>query len=394
MDRGSIPKTEQEIRNLIRSYARAGINIVYPEVIFNGYSAYPSSYLVQKDLWNGIDMLGILIDESHKCGIEVHPWVWVFRVGNVNDKGGILTRHPDWVALNKDGQPLSERGGYWLCPSHPAARRLLMRAIEELVQKYNVDGVQLDYIRFDYQDPVPTCYCERCRRKFMEEHGIDPINIEDLTKLSIAWHMWRENLINTFVRDVNKELKSIKPEIKVSAAVFPDPKDARLNVLQNWQHWAANGWLDFLAPMSYTGGAKDFQRQICKAAESIGYLSFLAPGIGMFYLGKDPNQMIEQISISRTSPVAGVSLFASAYLDENHLKMLELGPFRKRATLPFRNSLEQAKRLLSGVKSKLVTSHATESLREASHDLWLAKHITDNVLFRSNLPEYVEPQPP
>ena len=57
MDRNSIPKTEKGIRGLIKDYAKAGINLVHPEVIFNGYSAYPSEYLTHKDLWNGIDML-------------------------------------------------------------------------------------------------------------------------------------------------------------------------------------------------------------------------------------------------------------------------------------------------------------------------------------------------
>lgn len=394
MDRKSIPKTEKGIRELIRSYAKAGINIVYPEVIFNGYSAYPSSYLTQMDLWDGIDMLGILIDEAHKCGIEVHPWVWVFRVGNINDMGGILKRHPDWAAVNKEGKILSERGGYWLCPSHPAVRRLLMRAITELAVKYPVDGIQLDYIRFEYQEPVPTCYCDRCRRKFMEEHGIDPMKIEDFTNQAVIWHMWRENLVNTFVRDVSCELRKTRQNLKVSAAVFPDAKGARLSVLQDWLHWAVNGWVDFLAPMSYTRGAVDFQRTVSKAVESVGFFSFLAPGIGLFFLDRNPEKMIEQISISRDSGVAGVSLFASAYLDEKHLKALAVGPFRKKAGLPFRASLEQVKRIMSEVKRKLKATASSDVLKEASHELGLAKQITDNALFWSKAPEYVEPKPP
>jgi len=394
MDRNSIPKTEQGIRKLVRDYAGAGINIIFPEVVFNGYSAYPSSYLTEMNLWGGVQALDILIDEAHKQGIEVHPWVWVFRVGNANDKGGILTRHPEWAALGKDGKPISDGRGYWLCPSNPAVRHLLIRAITELAQKYAVDGIHLDYIRFDYEDPVPKCYDQGCRQKFEAEYGVDPQAIEPWTKSWLEWHMWREELINTFVRDVSKALRAIRPEIKISAAVVPDPQDSRLSVLQNWLHWAANGWVDFIAPMSYTSSTQDFESTVAKAAEQTGVLTFLAPGIGLLYLPKDPARMLEQVSASRRLPVAGVTLFASAYLDKQHLDALAAGPFRRRASLPFRSPETQAKKLLSHAQHLLSAADSPDQLDQASREVAYAKHIMDYLVYRRNLKEEVKPSPP
>lgn len=393
MDRKSIPKTAQGIRELVRKYAKAHINTLYPEVIFNGYSAYKSSYLTQNDLWDGIDMLGIIIDEAHKRGMEVHPWVWVFRVGNKDDKGGILSRHPNWAALNKDGKSLSESGGYWLCPSNLAVRRLLLGAIRELAQKYPVDGIHLDYIRFENQSPVPYCYDEGCRSRFKEENGIDPLDIEPFTEPVVTWHLWRENQINTFVAQVRDELLKVRPDIKLSAAVAADPEKSRLDYLQDWRHWAVNEWLDFAAPMTYTGDYYYFLSEVCNAKSTTGVWTLFAPGIGL-HLQADPNPMLDQVQIARTVPVSGVSLFASSYLDEGRLKALAEGPFRKPAELPFKDPIKAAKRLISSANDKLEKSETVGNVMEASLELEVARNILDTFCMRSDNVGYLAPMRP
>jgi len=390
MDRGSIPKTEQGIRNLIWSYAKAGINVVHPEVIYYGYSAYPSSYLTQKDLWNGVDMLGILIDEAHKRGIEVHPWVWVFCTGNQTDKGGIYPQHPDWAMTDKAGSDHTEKGSYWLNPCSTAVRHLLLSAIKELVEKYAVDGIELDYIRF----PSPDFgYNDDCRAKFQAEYGIDPMNIEPFTKPVLDWHLWRENLINSFVAEVSTELKKIRPELKISAAVASYPDKARLNFLQNWEYWAANRWVDFLAPMDYTSDAKDFMGRVRASSDTIANRSLLAPGIGLL-TQKGSEAMLEQVGIARSEPVSGVTLFATAYLDADRLKALAEGPFAEKAQLPFRSPVEGARQLISSARDRLKNESSPEDLSEAGLELESAKNLLEYSSYRLRDIGCIAPSPP
>ena len=393
MDKSGIPKTEQGIRKLIQSYAKSGINLVYPEVIFNGYSAYPSSYLTQKNMWNGLDVLGIIIDEAHKHGIEVHPCVWVFRVGNRNERGGILEKHPDWVALDKNGEALSENDGYWVCPSNPACRRILIGAIRELAVKYPVDGVHLDYIRFENQNPTPYCYNESCRRKFKEEHGIDPLDVQPFTEPVVTWHLWRENLVNTFVAQVREELLKVRPDIKLSVAVASDPDNARLDYLQDWRHWAVNEWVDFVAPMAYTGDYYNFLREVCKAKSTTGAWTLFAPGIGL-HIQSEPKSMLDQVQVARTVPVSGISLFATSYLDEGRLKALAEGPFRKPAELPFRDPIKAAKLLALSAQNRLNNSDTIGTITEASLELSVAQNILDTFCMRMDNVGYLEPMRP
>jgi len=390
MDRRSIPKTEQGIRDLIRSYAGAGINVVYPEVICNGYSAHRSSYLTQQDLWGGLDMLGVVIDEAHRHGIEVHPWVWVFRAGGAGDKGGILKEHPDWVAIGKDDRELADNQDYWLCPSVPAARRLLLNAILELVEKYPVDGVQLDYIRFPSPD---YCYNESCRSKFKAVHGIDPLEIEPFTRPMLDWHLWRENLINTFVADVSAAMKEVRPGVKVSAAVVPLPDQARLDFLQDWAHWAANKWVDFVAPMDYTCDAAYFRKVVSQARSAIADRALLAPGIGL-YMQSGAETMLEQVHVARSESASGTALFSTAYLDADRLGALRAGPFKKKALLPFRSPIDGVKRLISSAGDRLRDTPSPDDMSEAGIELASAKSLLGYASYRLRDTGRPAPTPP
>lgn len=378
MDKGSIPKTEQGVRDLVKDYSRAGINLLHPEVIFNGYAAYPSSYLPQKDLWNGVDMLGILIDEAHKHRMEVHPWVWVFRAGHTGDKGGVLSKHPDWAMVDKDGHDLAN-DSYWLNPCNPAVRKTLLGAYRELAEKYAIDGIELDYIRF----PSPDFgYNADCREKFKAEYGIDPIDIQPFTKPVIDWQMWRENLINSFVEDVRRELLIAEKgnEIKVSAAVASFPDRARLDFLQDWELWTANRWVDFVAPMDYTSDLIDFMNRVEDSATKINHQALIAPGIGLLNQ-KGTEAMLGQIIVARNEPVLGVTLFATAYLDKSRLEALRSGPFSKKAMLPFRKPAEAAGRLLDSAKSRLKENSSLADVTEAASETEAADKILKHRMY-------------
>lgn len=333
MDRRSIPKTEQGIRDQIKGYDEAGINILLPEVIFNGYSAYKSSYLTQQDLWNGLDVLSIIIDEAHMRGMEVHPWVWVFRAGNKNDKGGILTQHPNWAVVYEDGGSVSANGSYWLCPSTPGVRVLLMRAFRELAEKYPVDGIHLDYIRFDNQSPSASCYNASCRLRYTCEYGTDPADIEPFTKPVIAWHLWRESLITGFLQEIVSDLEEARPGIRISAAVAPLPDGARLSYLQDWTSWANNNYLYFISPMDYTPDIDIFKKYLYLKNKGLVNYFNLAPGIGL-HLIKDPDIAARQVQYARDSGFAGVCLFCGSYIDENVLHTLKENVFQYRSSVP------------------------------------------------------------
>ena len=393
MDRRSIPKTEQDIRLTIRKYADAGFNLIFPEVIYNGYTAYPSKVLPTQNLWNGLDVLKIIVEEAHRNKMEVHPWVWVFRAGYPADKGGIITTHPDWAAVGKDGKATGFNGSYWLCPSIPEARDLLMSAYKELVSTYKVDGIHLDYIRFDDQSEVSTCYNKSCRDQFALQYGVDPCAIEPFTKSVIDWHLWREELVNSFVYRVSGELRKIRPNLKISAAVGDPYDSARINLLQNWMNWADNRWIDFLVPMDYTSNNDSFKRRSYLDLAAAGNRTLIIPGIGVHLL-RDNSQTVDQIEISRYITAGGNTLFASSYIKDDLLDELKSNVFARPSALPFRDPSKKGDRMFASAVMKIRPSMKVYDVVSTLFDMFSANSLYQYADWMKTEREYVSPTSP
>ena len=56
----------------------------------------------------------------------------------------------------------------WLCPSNSRQPELEIDSLLEVVRKYPVDGLHLDYIRYPGRE---YCYCDGCRRRFEAASG-------------------------------------------------------------------------------------------------------------------------------------------------------------------------------------------------------------------------------
>ncbi|HPP75538.1 MAG TPA: family 10 glycosylhydrolase [Armatimonadota bacterium] len=379
LDASSMPTDDDAMSAYIEALDKANFNVLMPEVIRRGFTTYPSKLDEQDPRFKGYDPLAAIIREAHKRGMEVHPWVWVFRQGYTNNEGPIFTAHPEWMAVNKWGEKLSANGGYWVCPSNESARDYLISLIKELVSNYDVDGLHLDYVRFENQFPTPYCYDQSCRNKFKAEHGIDPIEIDPLSEMQVTWHLWREDLINTFVKRVSKEVHALKPDIKISAAVASMPEQARSSMMQDWPHWVDNKWIDFLTPMSYSANNETFKKMIDLESEAVGDRTILMPGIGL-HTHKTPDQTLEQIDYSRQAKMQGVTLFASVYLKEPWQDALATGPFSSKAEIPFRNPADRVAELLDAALKAVETNPkiASSYLKDAGSLLgYLAYQAAD-----------------
>lgn len=346
IDAGAIPHTARGIKEMVRAYAKANFNVLLPEAICRGYAIYPSARIERDPRFAGaIDPLPVMIAEAHRLGMEVHPWVWVFRAGYTKDMGAILRAHPDWAELGADGKDLSPNGGYWLSPTVPAARDFLADLFAELVSKYNVDGLHLDYVRYETEEKGSYGYSQASRDMFTREYGADPINVKPGTLDQLFWDKFRERQVNTFVQRIAMQTRSIRPRCVVSAAVAPYPPDARLLYMQNWPNWVANKWVDYVAAMSYSTDDAYFGRLIFREKEAVAEKTVIAAGLGVMS-HKDPAQTVRQIGESRRRGALGQVVFAASYMGDKQFAALQCGPYASRALLPFRDQRSAAQALL------------------------------------------------
>lgn len=346
VDRGTVVaiKSQPEMAKLFDQIQKSGINIVYFETLNAGYSIYPSKITKQTPQTVGYDPLKWAIEEAHRRNIKIHAWTWIFAVGNnrhnsiINKpqafEGPVLINHRDWALLGKDGNMLpSNQHEFWISPANKKGKEFILSILEEIVKNYDVDGVQLDYIRYPFQSRGNLMgYDAVSRYEFEKATGYkldNPTNV-----VLYEWCLWKANNVNDFVKTVSQHLRSINPQIKISAAVFGGNYDKRLgSIQQDWETWTQNGWVDILNPMIYAYDTKKLTEEInyfnSKARDGV----FVLPGIAIKNISS--LELLNQLSASEKNSLGGTTLFATAHLTDDKNNVLSNGAFKdKTAFLP------------------------------------------------------------
>jgi len=365
-------KTPDDVRRIVRNCARTRFNIILFQVRGNATAFYRSS--IEPWAWEltstgpvttgrdpGFDPLALAIAEAHRRGVEIHAYMNVFP-GWMSQKypppevGQVWTRHPEWFVADRGGQKMipwdrdlspQKRDYYsFLNPAHPEVKDYTVSVFREVAERYDVDGVHMDYVR--YPDVGDYSYDALSLRRFREQTGKAPDEAPDL------WTRWRGLQVSEVVRRICDECKKVKPDLVISASVMRDPLRARDRLMQCPLEWMAAGKIDAAFPMIYT--AED-------AEVALGVTEYLNNGSGRLVLAglkvpgndprvltdrpspddrrrqSDPRSLIDQINMARLAGAQGVSLFSYSVLFPNHkptktAKALAAGPFRQRARVP------------------------------------------------------------
>jgi len=197
---------------------------------------------------------------AQKYQIEIHAWIWTLNRPDAPEK---------LLSVNAEGKSLAQQKAYvdyykFMSPILPETSDFVKNKIAHIERIDGLSGIHLDYIRYvdvflpknllsKYhitQDSVMPQYDYGYHPKMLEafekQYGKSPYDIPDYAKDSL-WQQFRMNQINSLVNSLSDEFWS--KELKLSAAVFPDPKMARRMVRQDWGKWN----LDYYFPMVYNG---------------------------------------------------------------------------------------------------------------------------------------------
>ena len=338
LDRGTIVKArnEQGLELIFEKLSQAGINTVFFETINAGYPVYPSKVAPQQNpLTRNWDPLKSAVKLAKARGMELHAWVWVFAAGNqrhnkilgLNSKypGPVLAAHPDWAGYDRRGKmiPLGQNKPFF-DPANPQLRQYKLKIYEEIVTRYDVDGLHLDYIRYPFQDHQRLRsygYGKAARAIFKQKYGVDPLKIYPRQRSMWAkWTAFRTQQVDSFVAQVSRKMRQKKPDLIMSVAVFPLPERERIQKLQqHWEVWAKRGDIDLIVPMTYALDTQTFSRlaQPWILSRKLGS-TLLVPGIRLLNL--PTLGAFDQIQLIRDLPVGGYALFAAENLQNPQLK--------------------------------------------------------------------------
>jgi uncharacterized lipoprotein YddW (UPF0748 family) len=253
-------------------------------------------------------------------GMRIHAWVNVFLSGNWRENGAqnAVVRHPEWVALLRDGRPpqrlrVSEREGariegIYLSPGNLDVRRHLERVVRDLLSRYPLDGLHLDYIRYPYGD---AGYDEASREAFLIADLEESIPAGDDPRMS-PWDRWRTEQVSLTVERLARTARSIRPGIEVTAAVIPDAGVARESCKQDWPRWAREGWIDAVLLMAYTPSTERLGQFLRSAREQIPEAGRVIPGLGLHKL--EARSLEDELRLLDVEGVRSYALFSQAEL--------------------------------------------------------------------------------
>lgn len=279
------------------------------------------------------DPLEYMLQRCHESGIAVHAWLNALLVWSDGDRtpppGHIVTEHPEWLVTDVSGVRMDERPprswleeghtGYFVSPAIEGVREHTAKVVREIVERYAVDGIHLDYIRY----PGPQFdFGPDERTAFTLRYGVDPLSIAGSGRENPAesdrWILeepgaaefldslrveWRTAQVESLVVSVRR----VMGDLPLSAAVLPEPERVRIDGGQDWARWIRRGLVDFVVPMAYNYEPGELVRLADLLRRTAG-LDRILMGLPVFdgrerYLGYS-------VSLLRGEGVTGVALFS------------------------------------------------------------------------------------
>lgn len=345
------------IATMVKEAKNGGFNTLLVQVRGRGDAYFqagieprPSSLAAQP----AFDPLATTIAAAHAAGLRVHAWINVNLIASAAElpaaREHVIYRHPEWLMvpraladelasvdphspgyigrLARNARTQSaEVEGLYLSPVSPESAAYTTSVVGDIANRYEIDGVHLDYIRyptsdFDYSRDTLSAFRLLVSRdlsapeltRYDGRAAGEPLIYTQA--FPDRWRSFRTGRLTSLLSSLRAAVKSAKPAALVSVAVVPDPREAITHRLQDWRGWLDAGLVDVICPMAYTTDAAVFAAQIAGAKQVAG-LHPLWAGIGAYRLSSE--QIVDNTQTARRLGAGGVILFSyDSLADSTH----------------------------------------------------------------------------
>lgn len=318
-------------------FLELNINTVFVQVRSNADSFYKSEYepwsrwiTGVRDKDPGYDVLGFMLEEAHKRGLEFHAWINPFRIGS---RASDATPYPDldpkinpdWVKSYKLVQAYN--------PALPEVQQRLADIVKDLLDKYDLDGIHMD----DYFYPDPTQYTSLDDAADYAKYGAGYATIDEFRFANVDKVIQK---IGEVVRQKPGVVYSISPmsDNGANARLFADPTK-----------WCKEGWIDVIIPQLYqtTGtSANSFNISLSwwnqfayKAVPMVGYALYRFGDGESPPLFQTTSELVDQFKRARNMPKTKGHIFYSAkFLNFNRMGITDVikrDIYPRPAVIPF-----------------------------------------------------------
>ena len=320
-DEGTGWMTPSSMKETLTKIKKAGFNVYIPCVWHGKGTRYPSALAPPED---GLplskeDPLTRLIASAHDMGIEVHPWFCVaLRQRSFLDEYYTFQTPSSAFDLHR-----------------PGFREFITELMLDVVRRYEVDGINLDYIR-----TMGFCTCSHCKKEYNARFNRDlsaDIAIKPGNgRLATYLQSWQDDAVADVVKTVSQKGKAIRPGLVVSVDGHPRPRI----LPPSWEgrreiKWAKEGYIDILYNMDYEK-KPDIEKHdlILEELGGDACLIMLVSNydiISKRNISRKPDDLNDLIHHIQKKYQAGVGVYIYSMLNSLQVKRLESGCFQETA---------------------------------------------------------------
>ena len=320
----SIQKQKEELVEILDKLKEANFNTVLFQARTRGDVLYKSdiepynSTLTGKSGKDpGYDPLAFAIEECHKRGMECHAWMVTIPLGG---RKHVASLGKQSVTRRQPKICVPYKREYFLNPGNPKTKEYLMSLVKEVVERYDVDGVHFDYLRYPeraFRFPDSYDY-----RKYGNGRSLD---------------QWRRDNITEILRYIYKSVKQLKPWVKVSTCPVGKYRDTSRYSSKGWNafhvvHQDVQGWLgegiqDQIYPMMYFRGNAFYPFALDWQEQSNG--RHVVPGLGVYFLHPSEgdwslDEIQRQINFIRNHHLAGEAHYRVKFVTDNTQNLYDI----------------------------------------------------------------------
>ncbi|MBX7172868.1 MAG: family 10 glycosylhydrolase [Pyrinomonadaceae bacterium] len=201
------------------------------------------------------DPLKFLLDEAHARGILVHVWLNPYRASSPFYTGElppnhVANTHPEWIRPYSNYKMLD--------PGLREVQDYLVKIVNDVVTRYDVDGVHFDDYFYPYPDAKQSDFPDEETYKTYKQNG-GKLGKED----------WRRKNVDDLIQTVSAEIKKIKPNVMFGISPFGIWKANDIDIIGTSSYdaqfadsrkWFQEGWVDYLSPQLYWSTTKNGQK--------------------------------------------------------------------------------------------------------------------------------------
>ena len=233
----------------------AGFNALVPCVWHGRGVTWPSSQLKEPKWADNprplVDPLGNLIAEAHAAGLEVHPWFTV------------MLRQRDFMPAFWDKDTPDEA-----FDAHNAEfRRYIKELIVDVVTRYDVDGLNLDYIR-----TKGVCTSSKCQESYKRLTGrnllVDNLALPVSASAEEAIGRWNESAVTELVTEISAGVRRARPGTLLTVSSHAGMREVRVQGA-NSIGWANTGLIDYILHIEYAKVGEIRQELINNALKAL-----------------------------------------------------------------------------------------------------------------------------